>query len=95
MTIPTPASVRATRRRLARRVGRLEKAKLVLNEMRAGAALHMQHTKQGPVWTLSNGRPVPDSIAKLVVTSASVVGVGDSLFEDVASQTWRWWRETE
>jgi hypothetical protein len=94
MTIHTIASLRATRRRQARRVGRLEKAKLVLNEMRAGAALHMQHTKQGPVWALSNGRPVSDTIAKLVTASASVEGVGDALFDGCPAQTFRWWRET-
>ena len=49
MNIPTPDSLRATRRPLARRVGRLEKAELVLAEMRAGAALHLQHTRQRPV----------------------------------------------
>jgi hypothetical protein len=35
---------------------------------------------------------VPDSIAKLVTASASVVGVGDALFDGPA-QTFRWWRE--
>ena len=79
MNIPTPDSLRATRRPLARRVGRLEKAELVLAEMRAGAALHLQHTRQGPCWTLSNGRPVPDSIAELVIASSSVTSVGDAL----------------
>jgi hypothetical protein len=95
--IPTPASLRATHRRLARRVGRIERAERVLAEMRdAGAALHLQHTKQGPCWTLSNGTPMPDSIAKLVTASSSVVGVGDALFSGVASQqTYRWWKTTE
>jgi hypothetical protein len=92
--IPTASSLRATHRRLAKRVGRLEKAELVLAEMRAGAALHLQHTKQGPCWTLSNGTPVPDSIAELVTASSSVVGVGDALFRDCRAQTYRWWRET-
>jgi hypothetical protein len=89
MTIHTPASLRTTNRRLARRVGRLEKADAVLAEMRAGAALHLQHTKHGPCWTLSNGRPVSDTIAKLVVASASVEGVGDALFEGYLAQTFR------
>jgi hypothetical protein len=91
--IHTPDSLRATHRRLARRVGPLEQAELVLEEMRAGAALHLQHTKQGPAWTLSNGRPVSDTIAKLVIASASVVGVGDALFDGYPAQTFRWWRE--
>jgi hypothetical protein len=72
----------------------LEKADAVLAEMRAGAALHLQHTKQGPRWALSNGREVPGSIAKLVVASSSVVGDG-ALFAGVASQqTYRWWKKT-
>jgi hypothetical protein len=81
-------------RRLANRVGRLKTAELVLAEMRNGVALHLQHTKHGPCWALSNGTPVPDSIAQLVITSSSIVGVGDALFDGVASQTFRWWRES-
>jgi hypothetical protein len=77
MIIPTPDSLRASRRR----VGRLKNADAVLSEMRAGAALHLQHTRQGPCWTLSNGRPVPESIAKLVIASSSVTVVGDALFD--------------
>ena len=94
MTIHTPDSLRATRRRLARRVGRLEKAEAVLAEMRRGNALHLSHTRSGPQWALSNGREVPDSIAKLVVASSSVEGVGDALFDGCPAQTFRWWRET-
>jgi hypothetical protein len=93
MTVHTVSTLRATHRRLAKRVGRLEKAELALAEMRAGAALHLQHTKQGPCWVLSNGTPVPDSIATLVVASSSVAGVGDALFGNCLAQTFRWWRE--
>jgi hypothetical protein len=92
--IPTVSSLRATRRRLEKRVGRIERAERVLNEMRAGAALHLQHTKQGPCWALSTGRQVSDVVARLVTASASVVGVGDSLFDGCPAQTYRWWRET-
>jgi hypothetical protein len=63
--------------------------------MRCGAALHLQHTKQGPCWALTNGRQVSDSIARLVIASASVVAVGDCLLGGVPSQTYRWWRSTE
>jgi hypothetical protein len=38
MTIPTISSLRATNRRLAKRVGWVEKAEAVLAQMRAGAA---------------------------------------------------------
>jgi hypothetical protein len=91
MTIHTPATLRATQRRLANRVGRLEKAAGVLSAMRAGAALHLQHTKHGPCWALSNGRQISDDIAKLVIASSSVIGVGDALFDGAPSQTFRWW----
>jgi hypothetical protein len=56
--------------------------------------LHLQHTPQGPQWTLTTGRQVSDVIAKLVTASASVVGVGDALFDGCPAQTFRWWRET-
>jgi hypothetical protein len=94
MTIHTPDSLRATRRRLAKRVGRIEQAERVLAERRAGAALHLQYTKQGPCWMLTTGRQVSDVVAKLVIASSSVVGVGDALFAGVACQSYRWWQET-
>ena len=94
MTIPTVSSLHATNRRLAKRITRLEKAEAVLAQMRAGAALHLQHTPQGPQWTLTTGHQVSDVIAKLVTGSSSVVGVGDALFRDCPAQTFRWWRET-
>jgi hypothetical protein len=54
--IPTVSTLRAARRRLTKRVGRIEQAEAVLNEMRAGAALHLQHTKHGPCWNLIQQR---------------------------------------
>jgi hypothetical protein len=90
--IPTVTTLRAARRRLAKRVGHIEQAQLVLAQMQAGAALHLSFTRSGPQWALSNGRQVSDEVAKLVVSSASVIGVGDSLFAEAASQTWRWWK---
>ena len=90
MTIHTTSSLRASRRRVETR---LERAELVLQAMRHGAALHLQYTKQGPCWVLTNGLPVSDVVAKMVIASASVIGVGDSLFENTPSQTFRWWRE--
>ena len=92
--IPTVSRLRASHRRLAKHVGRIEKAEAVLAEMRAGAALHLQYTKQGPCWALSTGRQVSDVVARLVTASASVVGVGDALFDGCPAQTFRWWRET-
>ena len=95
MTIHTTDSLRAGRRRLAERVGRIEQADQVIREMRVGARLHLQHAKTGPCWVLSTGRPVTDTIAQLVITSSSVVGDGDALFDDCSAQTFRWWQETQ
>jgi hypothetical protein len=83
--IPTPHTLRAARRRLAKRVGRIEQAEAVMAEMQRGSALHRSFTRSGPQWWLSNGREVSDSIATLVVASSSVVGDG-ALFAGVASQ---------
>jgi hypothetical protein len=93
MTIHTVSSLRNTHRRLAKRVGRLERAQAVLDAMRAGATLHLFNAKQRRWWTLSTGEEVHRDVAKLVIASSSVVGVGDALFRDVPGQTWRWWRE--
>jgi hypothetical protein len=91
MIIPTPASLRNTRRRVDRK---LELAQLVLAEMRDGCALHLQHTPAGPSWVLSNGHRISDIVARLVITSSSVIDCGDALFAGVPSQTFRWWSAT-
>jgi hypothetical protein len=88
MIIHTVSSLRTTGRRLA---SRLERAELVLNQMERGAALHLQHSSSGPIWTLTNGEHVTNSVARLVVASSSIIAVGDALFRDVRSQTYRWW----
>jgi hypothetical protein len=82
--------LRAKRRRIE---SRLAKADRVLREMEAGCSLHLTHATSGSVWRLSNGRPVSDSVANLVVASGSITGVGDCLFRDMRSQTFRWWRD--
>ena len=38
---------------------------------------------------MSNGRYVNDAVARIVITDKGVVGVGDTLFADGTSQTWR------
>ena len=88
MTIPTISRLRTNRRRIEMR---LRKADQVLAAMKAGDALHLQHTRHGPRWTLSSGRGVSDNVARLVIASASVAGVGDALFSECPAQTWRWW----
>jgi hypothetical protein len=92
MPIQTVNSLRMCRRRLKTR---LKKAEVVLSALRAGSALHLQHTTTGRHWTLSNGGEVSDSVAQLVTASSSVVGVGDALFGECLAQTYRWWSETE
>lgn len=88
--IPTVVSLPRVRRCAATR---LEKSQRVLAEMQRGAALHLQFTRQGPAWVLSTGRQIPDGVARVVITSASVIAVGDCLLDGCRSQTYRWWRE--
>jgi hypothetical protein len=87
MIVHTVSSLRANRHRME---ARMETAELVLAAMRAGAALHLSYTRHGRRWTLTSGRRVSDEVARLVIASSSVVGVGDALFRGVLSQTFRW-----
>jgi hypothetical protein len=83
----TCAKIHAT----ARRLDRLNiKAATVLTAMQHGETLLLEYRWRGPVWCLSGGRNVPDEVAQVVIKSASVVGVGDALFNDIPAQTWRW-----
>jgi hypothetical protein len=66
------------------------KTNTVLARMRAGECLILEHRWFGRCWSLTNGEPVDDEVAKAVVRSPRVVGVGDSLFKNCPSQTWRW-----
>jgi hypothetical protein len=85
----TVPSLRASRRRLA-----MEKATAVLDEMKQrGVALHLSYTRSGKSWALSNGRRVDSDVADLVTASASVAPVGDTLFRETMSQTFRWWSD--
>lgn len=62
----------------------------VLSRMRHGQCLILEHRWFGRCWSLTNGEPVDDEIAKVVVKNCNLVGVGDSLFTNMSSQTWRW-----
>ena len=90
MTIRTSVALRARQRRAEHRLAAAER---VLRAMRAGNTLHLQFTRHGPSWTLTNGRRVPDDVAQLAIASSSVVGDGDGLFSGGTSQTWRWWSD--
>jgi hypothetical protein len=71
----------------------MERAEQTLKAMQRGAALRLQFTPTRPRWSLSNGSRVKGEVANLVIASSSAVGIGDALFEDAPSQTWRWWAE--
>jgi hypothetical protein len=75
----------------ARKLNRLNgEAASVLKAMQRGEALLLEYRWYGRVWCLSGGRHITDEIAKIVIQSARVTSVGDALFSDVPSQTWRW-----
>jgi hypothetical protein len=61
-----------------------------LAAMKRGESLHLHHSRQGPVWYLSGGRIVPLDVAKTVTANQSVADVGDTLFRNATSQTFRW-----
>jgi hypothetical protein len=64
-------------------------AETVVAEMRKGATLHLTYRPATKQWALSSGMRVADFVARLVISRADVVGVGDALFEDAFAQTWR------
>jgi hypothetical protein len=68
---------------------RINSASFVLSCMRGGATLHLTYQHSGPAWALSDGRRVPDEVARLVTNDHRVVGVGDVLFQGMAAQTFR------
>jgi hypothetical protein len=88
MIIHTKQALARRRRRLDQRMAR---AQLVLRAMRGGAALQCQMYPGGPVWTLTTGERIESTIAHIITQSASVLPVGDCLFDSCLSQTWRWW----
>jgi hypothetical protein len=51
--------------------------------------LHLEFTEHGAEWSLSDGRHVPDHVARLVIGYSDVIGVGDTLLTGTLSQTWR------
>jgi hypothetical protein len=80
-----------SRRRVSRRLDRLNaNIAVTLEVMKSGAALHFGASR----WWLSTGRSVDANVARAVIRNASVAGVGDALFSDVASQTYRYIDET-
>jgi hypothetical protein len=83
----SPAKLRATARRLDRFNNKIAS---VLVAMRRGEALYLEHRFFGRAWCLSGGQYVEDEVARVVIRDNHVVGVGDALFGNCPSQTWRW-----
>jgi hypothetical protein len=64
----------------------------VLTEMRAGAVLRLSFDEH-PTWELDNGVSVIRVSSRTVqaaIKRQAIVGVGDTLFGDIPSQTWRY-----
>jgi hypothetical protein len=86
----TAAHTPSTLRNNSRRLDRLNAGvAAVLHAMRAGATLHLEFYETGPKWRTSNGRYVTDAVARVVISHEHIVGVGDTLFPDGTSQTFR------
>ena len=83
---PTPSTLRNNSRRLDRLNAAVA---VVLDAMRNGATLHLEFYETGPKWRMSTGRYVTDAVARIVIADKRVAGVGDTLFADGTSQTWR------
>ena len=82
----TASQLRTQARRLDRVY--LQMANLV-RIMRDEAALYLQFRASSPVWWLTNGRYVPESIALRVTTNPQVIPVGDALLH--SSSRARFW----
>jgi hypothetical protein len=62
----------------------------IINAMKAGATLHMEHTEEGKQFWLHCLRlPVRTDVGERVIADPIVIGAGDTLFEDTLPQTFR------
>jgi hypothetical protein len=78
-------------RRKHRRLDRSRQAvAAILTAMQRGQSLNLSLERGQRRWRLSGGSSVPNEVAKLVVADPRVLAVGDTLFKDLPSQTWRW-----
>jgi hypothetical protein len=41
-------------------------------------------------WLSRSGERIDDAVAKIVIANPAIVSVGDALFADIPSQTWRY-----
>jgi hypothetical protein len=63
-------------------------ARKVLAAMLGGASLRLDRSR-GSRWSLSDGRPVENAVAREVIADPDVIAVGDTLFAETLSQTFR------
>jgi hypothetical protein len=78
-------------RKNSRRLDRINSiVSSILAAMQAGQSLHCEFGPRGPNWKLSNGRHLADEVARIVIANHSVAAVGDALWADATSQTWRY-----
>jgi hypothetical protein len=92
-SIPTVQSLRRQASRLDRQARSFNRHSLrveqVVAELRRGATLQLSYSPR-PHWRLSSGPFVPADVATAVISQRCVVGVGDTLFADGLSQTFRY-----
>lgn len=86
MTVPRLVSRTTQHRRTSRLVARFDQ---VFAAMSQGRSLHLQPRPGGPLWLLSDGRPVPADVAALIARHALVEPADTALFSDLPGQDWR------
>jgi hypothetical protein len=88
MAIPTVAELRRKHRRLDRRRA---SAATVMARLQRGASLNLSFERGLRRWCLSDdGTSIPEAVAKIIIADHRVVGVGDALFRNLPSQTYRY-----
>jgi hypothetical protein len=69
-------------------------AENALAELRRGASLHLSYSPRQH-WRLSSGVFVTIEAAQIIIASPCVAAVGDCLFDQSLSQTWRYTTEND
>jgi hypothetical protein len=85
--IPTASQLHNQARKLDRKISNVAR---VLAVMRSGQTLRLHYTTTKQRWFLSNGREVTEQTALRAIANIHVVPVGDTLFADTFSQTYRY-----
>jgi hypothetical protein len=81
------AELRRKNRHLDRRRAHVSK---ILTMLQRGQALYLQHDRRrGRLWSLTDGTPVNDEVAQLLITRPDVVAAGDTLLCGTLSQVYR------